>query len=155
MACNITAVMCPDSLEQPGLRLRLRAEHRRISSQHRQLDVLFGFVAEALGRGSLPDARTAFQRFRDAWDAHTGLEDGFYFPALRGLRPALEERLAALCEDHARLRDALEEVERAFVREELESAATALETVILAIAEHERSEEALVGEIAPGGGSGG
>jgi hypothetical protein len=142
--------MCPDALEQPGLRLRLRAEHRRISSQHRQLDVLYGFVADALGRGCLPDARTAFQRFRDAWDAHTGLEDGFYFPALRGLRPALEERLEALCDDHARFREALEEVERAFVREELESAATALEGVVFAIAEHERSEEDLVGEIAPG-----
>ena len=146
--------MCPDPLEQPGLRLRLRAEHRRISSQHRQLDVLYGFVADALGRGSLADVRTAFQRFRDAWDAHTGLEDGFYFPALRGLRPALEERLATLCEDHARFHEALEEVERAFMREELESAATALERIVLAIAEHERSEEDLVGEIAPGGGNG-
>jgi Xaa-Pro aminopeptidase len=147
--------MCPDSFEQPGLRLRLRAEHRRISSQHRQLDALYGFVTEAVGRGSLPDAHTAFQRFRDAWDAHTGLEDGFYFPALRGLRPALEERLEALCDDHARFREALEEVERAFVREELEAAAAALERVVFAISEHERSEEDLVGEIAPKGGNGG
>lgn len=143
--------MCPDPLEQPGLRLRLGTEHRRISSQHRQLDSLYAFVTAALERQSLPDARTAFLRFRDAWDAHTSLEDTFYFPALHGLLPALVTPLAAFCEEHARFRGVLEEVERAFGREELAVAATALESLVSDIAEHERREEELVRELGPEG----
>lgn len=143
--------MCPDPLEQPGLRLRLGTEHRRISSQHRQLDALFASVAAALDRQSPSDARTAFLRFRDAWDAHTSLEDTLYFPALHGLLPALVTQLAALCEDHARFRAALAEVERAFGREDLAAAAAALESLVSDIAEHERREEELVSELRPAG----
>jgi hypothetical protein len=143
--------MSRDPLEQPGLRLRLGTEHRRISSQHRQLDTLYASVAAALERHSLPDARAAFLRFRDAWDAHTSLEDGFYFPALHGLLPALVTRLAVFCEDHARFRGVLDEVERAFGREDLGWAATALESLVSDIAEHERREEELVSELGPRG----
>ncbi|HVH18466.1 MAG TPA: hemerythrin domain-containing protein [Myxococcota bacterium] len=139
--------MCPDPLEQPGLRLRLGTEHRRISSQHRQLDTLYASVTAAVERQSLPEARSAFLRFRDAWDAHTGLEDTFYFPALHGLRPDLVTPLVTFCDEHARFRDVLTEVEHAFEREELAVAATMLESLISNIAEHERREEELARDL--------
>ena len=96
--------MCPEIREQPGLRLRVAIEQRRISSQHRQLDEIYALVVTALTEQPLPEARQAFQRFRDAWEAHTSLEDGFYFPALHGLHPEIEPRLAVFAREHAGFR---------------------------------------------------
>jgi mono/diheme cytochrome c family protein len=104
-------------------------------------------VAAALAAGSLPDARSSFQRFRDAWDAHTSLEDGFYFPALRGLRPALGPSLAALSEDHLRFRGALDEIERLLAGGPLAAIAAALDALAADIASHEQREEALAREL--------
>jgi mono/diheme cytochrome c family protein len=139
--------MCPDPLEQRGLTLRLGPEHRRISSQHRQLDALHGSVAAALAAGSLPDARSALLRFRGAWDAHTSLEDGFYFPALRGLRPALAPSLAALSDEHLRFRGALDEIERLLAGDHLAASAAALDALVADIASHEQREEAFAQEL--------
>jgi mono/diheme cytochrome c family protein len=139
--------MCPDPLEQRGLTLRLGPEHRRISSQHRQLDALHGSVAAALAAGSLPDALPAFRRFRDAWDAHASLEDGFYFPAVRGLRPTLAPSLAALSEEHLQFRGALDEIERLLVGDQLAASAAALDALVTDIARHEQREEAFAQEL--------
>lgn len=144
--------MADQRIEQPGLRLRLSAQSRRISLQHRQLDAIYQAVVEALARGGEQEGREALGRFRDAWDAHTSLEDGFYFPALRGLRPELAARVEALSAEHATLRESLGRVEAAFgdaaAREE------ALERFVGAVADHERREEELLDEIAEPGGRG-
>jgi hypothetical protein len=137
-------------IDQPGLKLRVSAEGRRISSQHRQLDAIFARVEAALERGAEQDARDALQRFRDAWEAHTSLEDGFYFPALRGLRPELGARLDALSAEHERFREAIERVEAVFG--DAAARAEALDRFVSGIAEHERREEALLAEITAGGG---
>ena len=137
-------------IEQPGLKLRVSAEGRRISSQHRQLDAIFARVEAALERGAERDARDALERFRDAWDAHTSLEDGFYFPALRGLRPELGPRLDALSAEHERFREAIEHVEAVFG--DAEARADSLARFVTDISEHERREEVLLAEIAEAGG---
>jgi hypothetical protein len=141
--------MCPDPLDQRGLSLRLEPEHRRISSQHRQLAVLHGAVTAALAAGSAAEARSALRHFRDAWDAHKNLEDGFYFPALRGLRPALAPRLAAFSEDHERFGQVLAAIDGLLAGPEPAAAAVALHALAADIADHERREEELAREVAP------
>jgi len=130
--------------DQPGLRLRLAQEVRRVSSQHRQLDALHGLVARALERRAPAQARTAFARFRDALDAHMSLEDELFFPALHGLRPALEADLAELVRDHRRFRRSLEALARAFDDGDAAACAKGLASFAAAFSEHEQREERLI-----------
>ena len=133
--------MCPDPLEQPGLALRLAPEHRRIAAQHRQLAALQERVASALAAGARADAGVALQALRDAWDAHTRLEETYYFPALRGMRPSLAPRLEAFADEHRGLSAALGRV-----AEELAQgggSAAAFDGFASAVALHERAEEEL------------
>lgn len=142
-------------MDQPGLRMRMRGGAQRISSQHRQLDTLYGRVLEALARGSQPESRDALDRFLDAWDAHTGLEDEFYFPALRGLRPAIAPDLAAFSAEHRQIREALGAVEERLDAGDLAVAGDALADLVGEIARHEECEEKLVAELTgerPGAG---
>ena len=134
-------------IEQPGLRLRLSGESRRISSQHRQLDVLYALVVQALEGGSLEAVRKALERFRDAWEAHTSLEDGFYFPALRGLRPALARPLEVFSAEHGHFRDAFGRLEGSLAAADLPGLGASLEGLAAEIADHEAREEALLAEL--------
>ena len=129
--------------DQPGLRLRLGQEARRISSQHRQLDVLFGHVAEALQRREAGSARTRFRRLRDALEAHMALEEELYFPALHGLHPELAAVLTDLAHEHTRLRGQIERLARRFAERDLGPCAGGLERFADRFAEHERREESL------------
>jgi hypothetical protein len=139
--------MSRNPVDQPGLRLRLGAESRRIRSQHRQLDAIYARVLAALERGSSAEARGALERFRDAWEAHTSLEDGFYFPALRGLRPALGARLDALSDEHERLRAGLERLDALLAAGDAGRLGPALEGFVAEINEHEQREEELLSEL--------
>lgn len=132
---------------QPGLRMRMRGGAQRISSQHRQLDALYERILAALSRSSQPEARDALDRFLDAWDAHTGLEDEFYFPALRGLRPAMAPELATFTGEHRQIREALAGVEERLGAGELAVAGDALADLVGEIARHEEREEKLVAEL--------
>jgi iron-sulfur cluster repair protein YtfE (RIC family) len=136
--------------EQPGLALRMQRERRVISAQHRQLDDFYHRVASAV-HGDQPDAaRAAFARFADALEAHLALEDGLYFPALRGLRPALGSDLEALCDEHQRLREALAGVARLIDAGTCAQCAAPLERLAGDIAEHEGREEGLLASIQKG-----
>ena len=123
-------------------------EARRISSQHRQLDELYAMVEDALRLGEPEAARLAFQRFADALEAHFSLEDGLYFPALHGLRPALAGPLAELAREHVRLREDASAVREHLDRDDLVGAAQALDRLIPALAKHEGVEEQLLAGIA-------
>jgi hypothetical protein len=135
---------------QPGLALRMQREVRVISAQHRQLDEFYARVADAV-HGDQPDAaRAAFARFADALEAHFALEDGLYFPALRGLRPALGPDLEALCDEHQRLREALAGVARLVDAGACAACAPPLERLAGDMAEHEGREEGLLASIQKG-----
>ena len=138
--------MDPDR-PSPGLRLRVGIERRRISSQHRQLDDLYEVVTTTLGEQPIGVARAAFQRFRDAWEAHTGLEDGFYFPALLGLRRSVGPRLDALSEEHRHFHAELDAIEACYAAGDADAAAAALGAFVERITDHERREEALANEL--------
>lgn len=137
--------------EQPGLRMRVAQESRRISSQHRQLDDLHAFVAAALELGDASTACQQFCRFKDALAAHMSLEDDLYFPALHGLEPELEAELIRLAEDHQRFRSDLAALERHFDRGELGSCQTALDRFVGQFAAHELREERLTEVVRSGG----
>jgi iron-sulfur cluster repair protein YtfE (RIC family) len=128
----------------------MRLESRRISSQHRQLDTLFRFVAEAVDRRTRAAARAAFARFHDALDAHLSLEESFYFPALHGLHADLTASLTGFVEDHRQIRQEAEACERALVETELPSCADALGRLAETISEHEAREEEALRLVAPG-----
>jgi hypothetical protein len=135
------------AIEQPGLEKRMGKEARRISSQHRQLDVLYGVVADALQRGDARSSRAGFERFCDALDAHFSLEEGFYFPALHGMRPELGAELAELAREHGELRALLEELRPRFDGAGLDGCAAALDAFAARLARHEGVEERLVARI--------
>ena len=133
--------------DQPGLALRMQRETRVISAQHRQLDDFYLRVSTALHAGESERARAAFARFADALEAHLALEDGLYFPALRGLVPALERDLERLCDEHQQLREHLAQVARSIEREACEPCARLLERFAGDLAEHEGREEGLLASI--------
>jgi hypothetical protein len=132
---------------QPGLALRMQREARVISAQHRQLDDFYLRVSSALHAGDSERARAAFARFTDALEAHLALEDGLYFPALRGLAPALERDLEALGDEHQRLREQLASVARAIESADCEPCARLLGQLAGDLAEHEGREEGLLASI--------
>jgi hypothetical protein len=131
-------------IEQPGLRLRLHGEVRRISSQHRQLDLLYAAVVEAFESGSGRETGDALGRFRDAFDAHTRLEDGFYFPALRGLRPELAGPLEVFVREHGRFREDFARLAARLSASGLEGFGDVLDAFAAELADHEAREEALL-----------
>lgn len=136
---------------QPGLVLRMQRESRVISAQHRQLDDFYLRVAVALEKGEPEHARAAFTRFSDALEAHLALEDGLYFPALRGLRPSLERDLEGLCDEHQQLRERLAHVARSIESGACEPCARLLHQLAGDLAEHEGREEGLLASIQKGG----
>ena len=139
-------------LKQDGLRRRVGIEARRISSQHRQLDQFYGMLAEALRRERPAEVRSAFQRFRDALEAHFTMEDEIHFPALHGLRPDLEPQLSALVTEHGAFREQLESLQGHFDRSELDPGAGLLDELVTRLAAHEGREEKLLADL-PGAGS--
>jgi hypothetical protein len=138
--------MARNPIDQPGLRLRLNGEVRRISSQHRQLDALFALVVEALESGSAASTRETLRSFRDAFEAHTDLEDRLYFPALHGLRAELTATLDRLTAEHRSFRGSFERLEAYLDASDLAGLGAQLETFAEELADHETREEALLAE---------
>jgi hypothetical protein len=136
---------------EPGLALRMQRERRVISSQHRQLDDFTLRLAAALDAGEAQDARAAFQRFSDALEAHLALEDGLYFPALRGLRPTLSGDLEALADEHHGLRERLVALARLVESGRCEACLEPLERLAGDLADHEGREEGLLASLRNGG----
>jgi len=139
MCSNAPAM--PPNPEQPGLRLRVGREARRISSQHRQLDVFHAGVVAALEAGDARRARSEFLRFHDALDAHFTMEDHIHFPALHGMRPELDDGLSALVREHQQFRRDLEELARLLEDGELATCQERLEAFVTRLAAHEGREE--------------
>lgn len=139
-----TLSMHSGAMKQPGLRLRLRSGAERLSAQHRQLNTFFEMVLAAIDRHSLSGARTSYVRFRDALEAHLSLEDEVLFPALRGLRPELDETLTSLVLEHKRFRTQLERLHELLALGSAESFGREFEDFTEEVAQHERREESLL-----------
>lgn len=93
---------------QPGLRLRLAHESRRIATQHAYLDALEATTLRALERGDAREMAEALRGFEGALDSHFALEEQVHFPALHGLDAALTDEIRDLVREHASFHDTLE-----------------------------------------------
>jgi hypothetical protein len=139
-----------------GLRHRLKRVVRQILEQHRQLASLCDELRRALEvGGSADEALARLDPYRDAIEAHFGLEVQVFFPALQGLHPEWSAELGALEAEHGRLRAGLEALRAALVGAAAGDPRSGLETFVVRLAEHERREERLVAglvEARPGEG---
>jgi iron-sulfur cluster repair protein YtfE (RIC family) len=142
-------------LEEPGLRKRIERESRRISAQHRQLDLFFQAVVTALESNERNEARAHFTRLADALDAHFAIEEELTFPAIRGLRSALGPTLVGLAEEHDALRERVASGREALASHNTRAAEVleVLEALAEALTAHERREEEILAEILAGGHS--
>lgn len=132
------------AIAEPGLKLRLESEARRLSTQHQQLNEFFTHVMSALKSGSLQATRAWFIRFRDALEAHLSLEDKVFFPAFRGLRPELAEALTGLFDEHERFRVWLDQLHDLLAVGSAEAFATQFDDLAVRLSEHERREEEIL-----------
>lgn len=136
----------------PGLRLRMRGEERRINDQHEKLDGLCREVYARLEKEGTTAATPSFRLFARALDAHMTVEEEVHFPAVHGLRPDTAEELGDLVEEHASLRLAADWVKRRLVAGDAEGARVALVELARAITRHEQVEEDLLARINEGPG---
>jgi iron-sulfur cluster repair protein YtfE (RIC family) len=131
--------------DQPGLRLRLAHEARRIATQHGYLDALEATTLLSLERGDPSEMRQALHGFHGSLDAHFTLEEQVHFPALHGLRPDFGPELDELIREHGRFRAELHRIEAA-LHGSASGAAEALAAfreVAAGLGRHEEREERL------------
>jgi len=135
----------PSADEQPGLRLRLAQEARRIAGQHAWLASVEATVLRVLQRGTPAEARDALDAYRGALAAHFELEERLHFPALHGLRPELAPAIEALVADHARLRADLEALGARVGTVARDAVTDGFRACAAQLLDHEQREEALLG----------
>jgi hemerythrin-like domain-containing protein len=134
----------PVGSDEAGLRMRMRGEERRITSQHEKLDVFCREVYTRIDKDGAQLAINDFLLFSAALDAHMTVEEDIYFPALHGLRPDIGDELAGLVAEHDELRVGLDEVRRALKRDDGPQARVALDQLARRVSAHEIAEEDLI-----------
>jgi hypothetical protein len=133
-----------------GLRLRMRGEERRISSQHRQLGDLFERTMDSVETIGSRRAIGDFLLFQTALEAHMSVEEDIYFPALHGLRNDVRDELVELVEEHNKIRIVLNNVKYLMSRSVGHDAELALIELANRIEDHEEKEENLLARITEG-----
>jgi hypothetical protein len=125
----------------------MRRVLRQMAAQHRHLKPIYGMLVESIARGIAAEARSAFESYREAIEAHFSLEDEFFFPALHGLHPERGADLEGLVREHARFRQEVGAVGALLHAAQLERGAAALEALAAALGSHEEREEKLVASL--------
>jgi Hemerythrin HHE cation binding domain len=138
------------AVEDAGLKLRMRGEERRISSQHRQLEELFAEVLASLQNGGVRKGISDFLLFSTALEAHMSVEEDIYFPALHGLRSDVGPELEALMNDHQGLRAKVARIREMLTQEDKRLGLEALDELAADIGQHEGQEEELIARITEG-----
>ena len=133
-----------------GLKLRMRGEERRISSQHRQLEQLFDRVMKSVRVGGPHKAVNDFLLFSTALEAHMSVEEDIYFPALHGLRNDVGDELGRLIEEHQRIREQLADLRLTLASNDEDLGIAALERLAADVDRHEETEEKLISRITEG-----
>ena len=134
---------------EPGLARQIPRRARRVIAGHEQLETFCELVRSALDEGSLHGARLSFTRLCDALDAHIPVEDQHFFPAMRGLKPALGPELAQLIREHADFRITMESLHDLLAQGSAEAFATKFEEFCDEIADHEVREERIIEDAVP------
>lgn len=138
-----------------GLRLRMRAEERRIAEQHERLDALCREVYSELDKDGAGAAINDYLLFLTALDAHMKIEEEIYFPAVHGLSPDVGAALSRLVAEHEAIRAEAEVVKaalKAACRRGVDPAAArwALRSLARQVAAHEEEEEDVLARVTEG-----
>lgn len=133
-----------------GLRIRMRSEERRISSQHRQLGDLFERVVASIEADGPRRAVGDFLLFTTALEAHLSVEEEIYFPALHGLRNDVGGELVGLVAEHGEIRAAIPHVQDRLATDDRALAREALDGLADRVQRHEQAEESLLARINQG-----
>jgi len=136
--------------DDKGLRMRMRGEERRISSQHKQLGDLFDRVLASMDGGGPRMAVNDFLLFSTALEAHMAVEEDIYFPALHGLRDDVGGELVELVSEHARIRGGISRVQKRLSGGNRVDAQQALDALASLVGRHEKQEEDLLARISEG-----
>jgi hypothetical protein len=138
--------------DQPGLRLRLAHEARRIASQHSYLDALEETTLRAFERGDPGEMQQVLNGFQASLDAHFSLEEQVHFPALHGLHPEFQSELDELIREHVRFREELDRIDASLGAIGGNAAAAeilaAFRDVVASLRRHEEREERLLSRAA-------
>jgi iron-sulfur cluster repair protein YtfE (RIC family) len=130
--------------QEPGLHLRMKNESRRIAEQHHRLAELRGRVTEEIQARSVAGARSAFTDFSGALEAHFGVEEKIYFPAVRGLDDQLRTAVDGLLAEHRKLRIRVRDLTQRFESGNGFACLVVLQALIDELEEHEQREEAVM-----------
>jgi hemerythrin superfamily protein len=133
-----------------GLRLRMRGEERRITSQHERLDDLCREVYTRIDKDGAQDAVQDFTLFMTALDAHMTVEEDIYFPALHGLCAEAGPELTALAREHEELRGEADAIRKHLKAHDREGARRCLDRLARHVSDHELAEEDLLARITEG-----
>jgi hypothetical protein len=133
-----------------GLRMRMRGEERRISSQHKQLGDLFERVLDSVESGGPRTAIGDLLLFSTALEAHMAVEEDIYFPALHGMRNDVGEELVGLVAQHNLIRGQLTEVREQLKTGDDDGGRQALDDLANFVGRHEHEEEDLIARISEG-----
>jgi hypothetical protein len=136
--------------EDGGLRLRMRSEEQRITSQHERLDELCREVYTRIDKDGAALAINDFLLFMTALDAHMTVEEDIYFPALHGLCADAGDELTTLVGEHSELRQGADEIRLCLKSGDREGARLGLDRLARQISEHEQAEEDLIARITEG-----
>jgi hypothetical protein len=141
----------PSHSDQPGLRLRLAHEAKRIAAQHEFLDALEGATLRALERGEADEVRSALRTFAVSLGAHFRLEEQVQFPALHGLDPTLEPEIGALVREHVAFREQIAGLEARVANgdgiAQRSQEIASFGQLAAALRQHEEREESLLARI--------
>ena len=133
---------------ETGLRHRLRRTVRQMAGQHEHLRTLHRALAQAVDRGRIAEIRESVECLRGAIEAHFSLEDGVFFPAVRGFRPEVARELRTLVHEHGKYRADIARLSDALASGTLDAFAERCRALAESIADHEEREERLVATLA-------
>lgn len=131
-----------------GLRYRVKRAARQIGEQHRHMEQLVLQLGAVLTQGDRGEARHLLSRYRGAVDAHFGLEESVFFPALHGLHPEHTRELDELAAEHGEFKDALADLDDLLGAPTLDGFLAPFRSLVKRMAEHEQREERLVRRLA-------
>ena len=135
--------------DQPGLRMRLAHEARKIAAQHEILDGLERDTLRALESADAAVMRDVLDDFASALDGHFTLEEDVHFPALHGLDESCTAELDALVRDHRVIRGGIAQVVTGAGRPVAarDPLVAAFREVMTTLRDHEKREEALFARV--------
>jgi hemerythrin-like domain-containing protein len=112
-----------------------------MSHDHRSCDELFAEAERAAADGKWEDARTAFEQFAEALEAHFTAEEGELFPQFEAATGMTEGPTSVMRAEHVQMRAALERMREALVQRDADDYAGESETLLILMQQHNMKEE--------------